>query len=77
MAKVTPSIESYKKLGLVQLSTWVKPETMRKIKMLAFVEDKTIREIVEARFNDVSVDIKEDTKNSVVIRFSRELEESH
>jgi len=67
------SVEKYKENGLVQLSTWVTPDTLKKIKTMAFLEDKMIREVIEEKFRDVHVDIK-GKGSKVTINFSRTAE---
>jgi hypothetical protein len=65
------SVEKYKDMGLVQLATWVTPETLKKIKTLAFLQDKTIRDVITERFSDVQVDTG---KGRLTVRFRRDLE---
>lgn len=67
------SVEKYKENGLVQLSTWVSPETLKKIKTIAFLEDKMIRTVIEEKFSDIHVDIK-GKGNKVTINFARNAE---
>lgn len=65
------SIEKYREQGLVQLATWVHPDTLKKIRMIATAQDKTIREVITERFSNVQVEAK---GNKVTVKFAKSLE---
>jgi hypothetical protein len=65
------SIEKYREQGLVQLTTWVEPDVLKNIRMIATAQDKTIREVVTERFSDVHMETK---GNRVTLKFSKSLE---
>jgi hypothetical protein len=69
--KPQSSIEKYKEQGLVQLTTWVQPDILKNIRMIATAQDKTIREVITERFSDVKIETK---GNRVTLKFSKSLE---
>jgi hypothetical protein len=65
------SIEKYREQGLVQLATWIPPDTLKNIRMIATAQDKTIREVITERFSDVRMETK---GNRVTVKFAKSLE---
>lgn len=65
------SIEKYREQGLVQLATWIEPEVLKNIRMIATAQDKTIREVITERFSDVRTEVK---GSRVTVRFTKSLE---